>query len=62
MECSVKKTVWNLLKILLIWCAAVSVRRTIEAEKAAKKRRETRELSAQEWEFDRVYPGALRDR
>jgi hypothetical protein len=46
----------------LIWCAAISVYKTQEANAAAKKRREAREQSAQEWEFDRVYPGSLRDR
>ena len=58
----VKKTVLSLLKLMLIWCAAVSVYKTQEANAAAKKRREARERSAQEWEFDRVYPGALSDR
>ena len=58
----VKKTVLSLLKLMLIWCAAVSVYKTQEANAAAKKRREAREQSAQEWEFDRVYPGALSDR
>ncbi len=62
MKCDAKKTFWNLLKLLLIWCAAVSVFKTQEAEKAAKKRREAREASDQDWEFDRSYPGALRDR
>ncbi|MBO4881338.1 MAG: hypothetical protein IK035_05905 [Firmicutes bacterium] len=58
----VKKTVLSLLKLMLIWCAAVSVYKTQEANAAAKKRREAREQSAQEWEFDRVYPGSLSDR
>ena len=58
----VKKTVLSLLKLMLIWCAAVSVYKTQEANAAAKKRREARNKSAQEWEFDRVYPGALSDR
>ena len=57
-----KKIVLSLLKLMLIWCAAVSVYKTQEANAAAKKRREAREQSAQEWEFDRVYPGSLRDR
>ena len=57
-----KKIVSNLLKMLLIWCAALSIFKTQEANAAAKKRREAREQSAQEWEFDRVYPGSLRDR
>ena len=58
----VKKTVLSLLKLMLIWCAAVSVYKTQEANAAAKKRREARNNSAQEWEFDRVYPGSLSDR
>ena len=57
-----KKIVLSLLKMLLIWCAALSIYKTQEANAAAKKRREARERSAQEWEFDRVYPGALSDR
>ena len=57
-----RKAVLSLLKLMLIWCAAVSVYKTQEANAAAKKRREAREQSAQEWEFDRVYPGALSDR
>ncbi|MBO5517879.1 MAG: hypothetical protein J6A42_07355 [Firmicutes bacterium] len=61
-KCKGKKMLWNLLKVLLIWCAAVSVRKTQEANRAAKMRREARANAAQEWEFDRVYPGALRDR
>ena len=62
MKRDTKRTIWNLLKVLLIWCAAVSVCKTQEAEKAAKKRREARAAAAQEWEFDRIYPGSLRDR
>ena len=58
----IKKTVLSLLKLMLIWCAAVSVYKTQEANAAAKKRREAREQSAPEWEFDRVYPGSLSDR
>ena len=57
-----KKIVLSLLKLMLIWCAAVSVYKTQEANAAAKRRREAREQSAQEWEFDRVYPGSLSDR
>ena len=57
-----KKIVLSLLKLMLIWCAAISVYKTQEANAAAKKRREAREQSAQEWEFDRVYPGSLSDR
>ena len=57
-----KKIVLSLLKLMLIWCAAVSVYKTQEANAAAKRRRESREQSAQEWEFDRVYPGSLSDR
>ena len=57
-----KKIVLSLLKMLLIWCAALSIYKTQEANAAAKKRREARNNSAQEWEFDRVYPGALSDR
>jgi len=62
MKCDTKKTLWNLLKLFLIWCVSLSVYKTQEANKAAKKRREERELAAQEWEFDRIYPGSLRDR
>ena len=58
----IKKTVLSLLKLLLIWCAALSIYKTQEANAAAKRRREAREQSAQEWEFDRVYPGSLSDR
>ncbi len=61
-KCLFWKWVGNILKLVLIWCAAVSVYKTQEANAAAKKRREAREQSAQEWEFDRVYPGSLRDR
>ena len=61
-KCPVRKLAGKLLKMALIWCAAVSIYKTHEANEAAKKRREAREASAQEWEFDRVYPGALRDR
>ena len=57
-----KKIVLSLLKLTLIWCAAISVYKTQEANAAAKRRREAREQSAQEWEFDRVYPGSLSDR
>ena len=57
-----RKIILSLLKMLLIWCAALSIYKTQEANAAAKKRREAREQSAQEWEFDRVYPGALSDR
>ena len=57
-----RRAAWSLFKIALIWCAAISVYKTQEANAAAKKRREAREQSAQEWEFDRVYPGSLRDR
>ncbi len=66
MKCEKKKSggkrfVFRLLQLMLIWCAAVSVYKTQEANAAAKKRREAREQSAQEWEFDRVYPDALKD-
>ena len=61
-KCCGKKTVLSLLKLMLIWCAAISVYKTQEANAAAKKRREAREAAAQEWEFDRVYPGSLSDR
>lgn len=63
MKCS-RKTIFNLLKVLLVWCAAVSVYKTQEANLAAERRRKAREEreASQEWEFDRVYPGALRDR
>ena len=57
-----RKIILSLLKMLLIWCAALSIYKTQEANAAAKRRREAREQSAQEWEFDRVYPGALSDR
>ena len=57
-----RRAAWSLFKMALIWCAAFSVYKTQEANAAAKKRREAREQSAQEWEFDRVYPGSLRDR
>ena len=57
-----RRAAWCLFKMALIWCAAISVYKTQEANAAAKKRREAREQSAQEWEFDRVYPGSLRDR
>ena len=57
-----RKIILSLLKMLLIWCAALSIYKTQEANAAAKKRREAREQSAQEWEFDRVYPGSLSDR
>ncbi|MCR4804122.1 MAG: hypothetical protein K5981_00510 [Clostridia bacterium] len=46
----------NLLKIILIWCVAQSVQKTIEANAAAKARAESRSHE-QEWEFDRIYPG-----
>ena len=61
-KCCGKKMILSLLKLMLIWCAAVSVYKTQEANAAAKKRREAREAAAQEWEFDRVYPGSLSDR
>ncbi|MBR5642044.1 MAG: hypothetical protein IKW92_07950 [Firmicutes bacterium] len=60
--CCGRKLLGKLLKMALIWCAAVSIYKTHEANEAAKMRREAREAAAQEWEFDRVYPGALRDR
>ncbi len=60
-KCGGKKFILRMLQLMLIWCAAVSVYKTQEANAAAKKRREARAQSAQEWEFDRVYPDALKD-
>ena len=62
MKCKTKRITGTICKILLFYCAVLSISKTIEAERAAKKRREAAAQSAQEWEFDRVYPGALRDR
>ncbi len=61
-KCPGKRILRGLLKLMLIWGVALSVSKTQEAEMAAKKRRQAREAAAQEWEFDRIYPGPLRDR
>ena len=60
-KCCGKKILSGLFKLFLIWCVAQSVYKTQEANAAAKKRRAAREASAQEWEFDRVYPDVIRD-
>ena len=52
----------GLVKMMLIWCAAVSIRKTKEANEAAQRRRDGESYPAQEWEFDRVYSGALGER
>ena len=61
-KCCGRKLIGKLLKMALIWCAAVSIYKTHEANEAAQRRREEREQESREWEFDRVYPGSLRDR